>query len=142
LEKQAGARAGWNEEASMTQLRILIVEDEVLLALDLEDLLTDFGYVVCGIASTAWDAEQMAGDLKPDLVLTDIRLARGSSGIDAARSIRAKFDIPSVFLSAQAEECVGEDLAPISLGCLQKPCQPAKLRSTLADAARHLPRAA
>ncbi|MDB5595179.1 MAG: hypothetical protein JWM36_2140 [Hyphomicrobiales bacterium] len=126
----------------MTQLRILIVEDEVLLALDLEDLLTDFGYAVCGIASTAGDAEQMAEELKPDLVLTDICLARGTSGIDAARSIRARYDIPCVFLSAQAEECAREDLAPISLGCLQKPCQPAKLRSMLADAARHLPRAA
>ncbi|MDB5651841.1 MAG: hypothetical protein JWL62_3361 [Hyphomicrobiales bacterium] len=126
----------------MTMLRILIVEDEFLIALDLEDLLTEFGYSVCGIASSADDAEQMAGELKPDLILTDIQLARGSSGIEAARSIQARFHIPSVFLSAQAEECTQAEIAPMSLGCLQKPCLPSKLRSTLADAARHVSRVA
>ncbi|MBX9738613.1 MAG: response regulator [Beijerinckiaceae bacterium] len=125
----------------MTQaphLRILIVEDEFLIALDLEDLLTGFGHDVCGIAASAEEAERMARDLKPDLVLTDISLAHGSSGLDAARFIRARYDIPSIFLSAQADAAVTAQTAPWSMGCLQKPCQPSKLRSTLDRAAREM----
>jgi CheY-like chemotaxis protein len=123
-------------------LRILIVEDEFLIALDLEDLLTGFGHQVCGIATTADEAERMARDLKPDLVLTDISLARGSSGIDAARSIRARYDIPSIFLSAHVDARMSADIAGWAMGCLQKPCQPAKLRTTLDRAARDMVRAA
>lgn len=124
------------------QLRILIVEDEFLIALDLEDLLTGFGHHVCGIATTADEAERMARDLKPDLVLTDISLARGSSGLEAARHIRAHYDIPSIFLSAHADAGISADIAGWAMGCLQKPCQPSKLRSTIDQAARDMARAA
>ena len=123
-------------------LRILIVEDEFLIALDLADLLADFGHDVCGVARSAAQAERMAVDLRPDLILTDINLAEGSSGIEAARVIRSRLAIPSVFLSAQADRRLAADLADQSLGCLQKPCQPALLRRTLQDAARHMAMAA
>jgi len=53
-------------------------------------LLADFGYTVCGTADTASGAIEQAVDHRPDLVLTDIRLANGSSGIDAARELHAR----------------------------------------------------
>lgn len=133
---------GIDPMGSVLKLRILIVEDELLIAIDLEDLLTSFGHDVCGIATTAAQAEEMAGNLHPDLVLTDINLARGSSGIDAARAILSRFRIPSVFLSSQNDAKTREQVGGLSLGCLQKPCAPAKLRSTLNHAARVVARAA
>jgi CheY-like chemotaxis protein len=66
-------------------MRVLIVEDEALIALHLEMLVTDFGHKVCAVASSASEASARAASHYPDVVLMDIRLAKGSSGVDAAR---------------------------------------------------------
>jgi len=118
------------------RLRILVVEDEVLLAIDLSDLLTDFGYEVCAIARTADEAFAAAVLHRPDLVLTDIRLAQGSSGLDAAKRIRAELGTPSFFISGSIDRALIEQASESApLGFFSKPYEPRALCSALAQAA-------
>ena len=88
----------------MTKANILIVEDERIVAKDIKQNLNKLGYNITGIASEGDDAIQKAEKEKPDLVLMDIKLKGKMSGIDAAKQIREKFDIPIVFLTAYADE--------------------------------------
>ncbi|HUZ67393.1 MAG TPA: response regulator [Beijerinckiaceae bacterium] len=118
------------------RLRILIVEDEFLIAIDLADLVADFGHEVCAIASTADEALAAAIRFLPDVVLTDIQLAQGSSGLDAAKRIRVALGIPSFFISGSIDRALMEkaqESAP--LGFFSKPFEPRALQSALAQAA-------
>ena len=83
---------------------ILIVEDEPVLALDLQARLTNLGYTVAGKASTGAAAIAAAGLNKPDLILMDIQLPGGMDGIAAAREIRCNWDVPVLFLTAFGDE--------------------------------------
>ncbi len=84
--------------------RILIVEDESLIALDLSHRLKRFGYEICGTASTGEEAIRKVGESKPDIVLMDICLRGEMDGIMAAEIIRARHDLPVIFLTANADE--------------------------------------
>lgn len=84
--------------------KILIVEDEGIVALDLQDQLEFMGYQVVGIADTAKSALRMAAKESPDLVLMDIVIKGERDGIDIARQIHDLFGIPVVFLTAYADE--------------------------------------
>lgn len=86
--------------------RILVVEDEALLALDTAEMLRAMGCVVVGIAATADDAVVQAGRLRPDVVLMDIRLKGGKDGIEAAAEIRAFHGCPLIFVTAQSDEAI------------------------------------
>ena len=81
-------------------MTILIVEDERIIALDLRQKLRKLGYDVPGMAHNGRDAVRMAEDLNPDLVLMDIILEGDMDGIDAARIIRERCNMPVVFVSA------------------------------------------
>ncbi|MGB0129863.1 MAG: EAL domain-containing protein [Rhodocyclaceae bacterium] len=119
--------------------RLLIVEDERIIALDLRQRLQHLDYDVCGMAARGEDAIRLARDLKPDIVLMDIHLEGGSDGIEAAQAIRAERNVPVVFLTAYAEEETlrrAKDSLPY--GYLVKPCDPRELNATLQTAlARH-----
>lgn len=91
------------DEKSTASHRILIVEDEVLIALDLKGRLESSGYEVVGIASSADMAVTLARSHTPDLVLMDIRLQGGSDGIEAAAEVRRQMDIPVVFLTSHSD---------------------------------------
>lgn len=113
-------------------LRIVVVEDEALIALELEATLEQLGYQVCATAMDADQAVAAADRHRPDLVLMDIRLAHGSNGIDAAIAIRRRFDIPSLFLSANLDDAARTAAAPAQpLGFLSKPFNAVSLHSTL-----------
>jgi two-component system, response regulator PdtaR len=73
-------------------MKVLIVEDELLIAMDLEMAVTTLGHDVCGIAASANDVIAQAGAHQPDVTLMDIRLSGGSSGVHAAREIYARQD--------------------------------------------------
>ena len=88
----------------MTRPRILVVEDEAVVALDIRVQLSGHGYEPVGRAISGEQAITLAGTLRPDLVLMDIRLAGSMDGIEAAGVIRARFSIPVVFLTAHAED--------------------------------------
>jgi CheY-like chemotaxis protein len=113
--------------------RVLVIEDESIIALDLEGLVTDMGHKVTGIATTRDDAIRMAREQKPDLILTDIQLADSSSGIDAAHAILKDFDIPVIFITAYPERLLtGERPEPTYL--ITKPFSRDTVRATIGQA--------
>jgi len=96
--------------------RILITEDEMIIAIDLENLVSELGHEVVGIATTREQAVRLAKEQEPDLVLADIQLADGSSGVDAASDIVHNLGIPVIFITA-FPECLltGQRLEPTYL---------------------------
>ena len=84
--------------------RIMIVEDEFLIAMDLEDLLSEAGFEVVGIATDTEAALALARETPVNAAIMDVNLARGTCGIETARRLRAELDIPSLFVSAQINE--------------------------------------
>lgn len=99
----------------MTSARVLIVEDEAIVAKDLEVRLTAHGYQVIGAVATGADAIEMAGRLTPDIVLMDIRLRGDLDGIEAADRIRRATHRPVVYLTAHA------DTATVARACTTEP---------------------
>lgn len=81
-------------------LRVLIVEDEVLIAMNLEAMIEDFGFEVCAIASMGAEAVTFAKALDPHVVLMDVSLIGGMDGIEAARQIREAIDARIIFVTA------------------------------------------
>ena len=88
--------------------KILIVEDEFIVANDLQLILEEAGYAVTGIAVSSGEAQEQSQQNKPDLVLLDIRLKGKLSGIDIARKLRAD-NIPFIYLSAYANQAILEE---------------------------------
>jgi DNA-binding NarL/FixJ family response regulator len=102
--------------------RILIVEDEMFVAMDIELVVEKAGHQVVGFAGTADRAVALADELHPDLVLMDIRLRGERDGIDAAIEIRQRFDIPSLIISAFSDAPTRERAGPAQvLGFISKP---------------------
>ncbi len=120
-------------------VRVLLVEDEILTAMDIEYILQQLGYNVCGMAASAPEAMQAAHDLRPDLVLMDIRLAHGTDGIQAAGEIRTRFDIASLYLSAHTDAAtLHRAQATQPLGFIAKPYTQAQLEAALRAAVASL----
>jgi CheY-like chemotaxis protein len=86
----------------MANAKILVVEDEAIVAKDLQYRLTKFGYTVPAIASSGEEAINKAVEISPDLVLMDIRLKGSMDGIEAAQEIYKRLDIPVIYLTAYA----------------------------------------
>ena len=87
----------------MPQTKVLIVEDESIVALDLHHRLKGLGYTVTALASSGEEALQRIAEVQPDVVLMDIRLTGGRDGIEAADQIRTRFSIPVIFLTAHSD---------------------------------------
>src|SRR5215469_16151154 len=119
--------------------RILIVEDDYLVALQFENALTEAGYDVVDIASTAAEAVQMVPDHQPELVLMDIRLAGPRDGIDAAAEIFDRFGIRSIFVSAFTDSATQARAQPARpLAWLSKPVSDHKLVTAVDTALRQI----
>lgn len=88
----------------MAKTSVLVVEDESIVAKDIQNSLKKLGYVVPSVENTGEDAIDAAGQYKPDLILMDIMLKGDISGIDAAEQIRNRYQIPVIFLTAYADE--------------------------------------
>lgn len=88
----------------MSKTSVLVVEDESIVAKDIQQSLTKLGYNVLGTASTGEKAIALATELKPDVVLMDIMLKGNLTGIDAAAEIKKNEGIPVIFLTAYADE--------------------------------------
>ena len=112
--------------------RILIAEDELLLARDTAYMLEDMGCIVVGVAATADEAVAKAGTFHPDLILMDIRLKGRKDGIDAASEIHSLFCLPLVFITAQSDESIlARARATHPAAILLKPFAEEDLRRTL-----------
>jgi len=106
----------------MADARVLIVEDETIVAMDLAQLLEHLGYRVAGVASTGSEAIDAATTLNPDLILMDIHLKGPMDGIEAARAIGERFSVPIIFLTAHGDATtVGRAMQASPYGYLVKP---------------------
>jgi CheY-like chemotaxis protein len=116
----------------MQKARILVVEDEIIIAMEIEYILKKLGYAVTSIVNNGDDAIKSAGEEKPDLILMDIRIQGDKDGIETARIIRQKTDIPVVFTTAFLDEErieKAEFQAPFRY--IIKPIQEENLKDTL-----------
>jgi len=116
----------------MSQPRIMIVEDEDIVALDIKKCLTGMGYAVPAISSLGEDAIGAAATIQPDLILMDIKLRGKMSGIDAAQKIRTHLDIPIVYVTAYSDEDTIEQAKfTRPYGYLLKPYNERELRAAI-----------
>jgi CheY-like chemotaxis protein/DNA-directed RNA polymerase specialized sigma24 family protein len=116
-----------------TKAKILLIEDEAIIALDIASLVEELGHQVTSVSTTRAEAVAAADSESPDLVLADIQLADGSSGIDAAADILAKIQVPVVFITAFPERLLtGRRVEPTFL--ITKPFQPDAVRAAISQA--------
>jgi DNA-directed RNA polymerase specialized sigma24 family protein/CheY-like chemotaxis protein len=128
LLRQANA-----EIASQVATDVLIIEDEPIIALDIEGLVQDLGHHVLGIATTQGEAISMARANRPGLVLADIQLADGSSGLNAVNDILRDTDMPVVFITAFPERLLtGQKPEPAFL--ITKPFEPDAVKAVISQA--------
>ncbi|MFA5951609.1 MAG: response regulator [Hyphomicrobium sp.] len=118
-----------------TARKILVVEDELWSALDMEWVIRKLGHDVVGPVATAKEALELADELRPDLVLMDIRLANDDDGIDTAIAARQRFNIPSIFVSAHGDLPTRNRAASANpSGFIEKPFTPETLANAIAQA--------
>ncbi len=112
---------------------VLVIEDEPIIAFDIAGIVTEMGHRVVATAATKTEAVAAARDKKPALILADIQLDDGSSGIDAVSEILEATDVPVIFVTAFPERLLtGEKTEPTFL--VTKPFEPDVLKITIAQA--------
>ena len=127
------ADAAGREMAAEIATDVLIIEDETFIAMDLEGLVENLGHKVLGVARTHSAAVTLAKTKKPGLILADIQLADGSSGLDAVNELLKTFEVPVVFITAYPERFLtGERPEPAFL--ISKPFQPAMVSAVASQA--------
>jgi DNA-directed RNA polymerase specialized sigma24 family protein/CheY-like chemotaxis protein len=112
---------------------VLIIEDEPLISMQLEDLVLSLGHEICGTAATRTQAQQVAAARRPGLVLADIQLADGSSGLDAVDDILAIGSVPVIFITAYPERLLTGD-RPEPTYLITKPFQESTVRAAISQA--------
>lgn len=119
--------------AAEVATRVLVIEDEPIIALDIEGLVQDLGHEVLGIARTRGEAVSLAQSQRPGLVLADIQLADGSSGLDAVNDILRDIHVPIIFITAYPERLLtGEKPEPAFL--ITKPFEPDAVKAIISQA--------
>jgi len=115
-------------------MRILIVEDEIIIAEDLKLTLQGFGHEVIAIVSSGEKAIAYADSLTPDVIFMDINLDGEINGIEAARKIGDKHDIPIVFCSAYIDRITERETSQIKSGIfISKPVEESKIQTALSN---------
>ncbi|MGQ4274270.1 response regulator [Terrihabitans sp. B22-R8] len=121
------------ELAGLVATDVLIIEDEPIIAMDLEALVESLGHRVAGVARTHKEAVALAQSTRPGLVLADIQLADGSSGLEAVNDILTEFDVPVIFITAYPERLLtGERPEPVFL--ISKPFQTQTVKAIVSQA--------
>jgi len=112
---------------------VLIIEDEAFIAMDLEGLVESLGHRAVGVARTHKEAIALANSKRPGLILADIKLADGSSGLEAVNELLQTFEVPVIFITAYPERFLtGERPEPAFL--IAKPFQPATVSAVVSQA--------
>jgi DNA-directed RNA polymerase specialized sigma24 family protein/CheY-like chemotaxis protein len=121
------------ELAAQIATDILIIEDEALIALDLENIVEGLGHRTIGIARTRTEAIALAKNKRPGLILADIQLADGSSGLEAVNDLLTTFEVPVIFITAYPERFLtGERPEPAFL--VSKPYQQSTVSALVSQA--------
>ena len=116
----------------MSEKQILVVEDEAIVAMDIQVSLENLGYSVPAIVSSGEEALKKAEEFRPDLVLMDIMLKGDMNGIDAADRIRSDLDVPVVYLTAYADDdTLNRAKITEPFGYIVKPFTERELHSTI-----------
>ncbi|MDF0489101.1 response regulator [Sphingomonas sp. H39-1-10] len=132
-EVEALVAEALTEIEKQTRSRVLIIEDEPIIAMDIETIVRDLGHDVTGVAVTRDEAVALAMEDRPGLVLADIQLADDSSGIDAVKDILAEFSVPVIFITAFPERLLtGERPEPTFL--ITKPFQRSTVKAAISQA--------
>lgn len=122
-----------DEMAKQVATDVLIIEDEPLIAVDIEDIVKSLGHSVIGIARTKDESISISKQKTPGIVLADIQLADGSSGIDAVNELLKSFAAPVVFITAYPERLLTGD-RPEPTFLMTKPFQPETLKAVISQA--------
>jgi len=121
------------EIEKQTRARVMIIEDEPIIAMDIESIVRDLGHDLTGVAVTRDEAVALAQEDRPGLILADIQLADDSSGIDAVKDILAEFQVPVIFITAFPERLLtGERPEPTFL--ITKPFQRSTVKAAISQA--------
>ena len=124
--------AAGSDIARQIATSVLIIEDEPLIALTIENIVTDMGHAVVGIAHTKSEALAMVSQEKPGLILADIQLADGSSGIDAVTEIVAGDTTPAIFITAFPERVL-TGMKPEPAFLIAKPFQAEQVKAVVSQ---------
>ena len=120
------------EERKKAEGRILIVEDEHIVAMGIKKMVKSLGYTVTGVASSGEDAISKAERTFPDVVLMDIMLKGNMDGVEAAGEIRERFDVPVVYLTAYSDNKILERAKKTEpFGYIVKPFDEKDLHSSI-----------
>jgi CheY-like chemotaxis protein/DNA-directed RNA polymerase specialized sigma24 family protein len=121
------------EIARQISTDVLIIEDEPIIALDLQSIVEELGHTVAGVARTHREALAQVASHSPGLILADIQLADGSSGLNAVNEILASVDLPVIFITAYPERLLtGQQPEPTFL--ITKPFRPEAVKATISQA--------
>jgi DNA-directed RNA polymerase specialized sigma24 family protein/CheY-like chemotaxis protein len=121
------------EIAEQVATDVLIIEDEPMIAMDLEGIVDGLGHNVTNVAQTHAEAVEAVDAQRPGLVLADIQLADGSSGLDAVNEILGHFEVPVIFITAYPDRLLtGERPEPAFL--ITKPYQPDTVKAIISQA--------
>jgi DNA-directed RNA polymerase specialized sigma24 family protein len=112
---------------------VMIIEDEPVIAMELENLVEGLGHRVTGIARTHAEAISLANEKPPGVILADIRLADESSGLDAVSELLQSFEVPAIFITAYPERFLTGD-RPEPTFLIVKPFQPSMVSAVLSQA--------
>src|SRR5215469_13397975 len=123
-------------ELDPMQRRLLIVEDEVMVAWSLVETVHELGWKVCATVTTEQEAVEAASHLKPDAVLMDYRLAEGGDGLLAARRIREATDVPIIFCTAYVAGLRNQIVSVPRVQLVAKPVRPHSLKKALEAAVK------
>ena len=123
----------WDRVNSQLATTVLVIEDEPIIALDIASIVLDLGHSIVGIAASQVEAIAMARAKRPGLVLADIHLGEGGSGLSAVNEILKSVDVPVIFVTAYPERLLtGERPEPTYL--VTKPFEPDTLKATIFQA--------
>jgi two-component system, response regulator PdtaR len=114
------------------EARVLIVEDEALIALHLEQLVIEAGHRVIGIAFDPEEAQAIARTERPDFAFVDMRLRGGTSGLEIARHLREEYDVPSILVSGNLDSShieAAAGLEPVAM--IGKPFMPVTIAGAI-----------
>jgi DNA-directed RNA polymerase specialized sigma24 family protein len=121
------------EIAEQVATDVMIIEDEPIIALDLETIVQELGHRVVGVARTRREAINLVGEHRPNLILADIQLADGSSGLDAVNDILASTEVAVIFITAYPERFLTGD-RPEPAFLLTKPFEPEAVKAAISQA--------
>ena len=123
------------DKSALNIIRVMVVEDEYIIALDLKDRLSRLGYKVPTIATSGKEAVKLVKKDKPDLILMDIMLRGEIDGVQAAKSIREKYDVPVLFVSSFSDINSVKRAQKVSpYGYLVKPFTETELKTSVEEA--------